>query len=531
MTKVCDECGKPIGLFGGSWEVNGKTVCSKCEQKIRSGTNEEKTEAAPKIEEKKLKVQCPKCGAQNPRTSKFCNNCGERIQRKNLEMKQNKGKEKIPDIEPRKSNVTDAESVEVNNMDRLTEALGLVTAGDYGLAETLLRDILGTPELPSNARADALGVLGSCYKFAEKNQEAQDLLEKALALGQSEGFVLSDLEWVYADALADAYTPVVNYMVNFGQMEEVNSMVKKLRQLIATYRSHSNFKTIKHQGMVLFFEGAIASREARWDNALARLKQLVCSPYKEYFVSEDLKFVIGLAYNNMGRIYLTQGDYENAVQYLEESLSYYEQNSEDAKNVLKDLTKARSGKQLPSEIQKLLQDIEMGSREKKIDALQEIGRVGKGHLREVHPVLLNTMRREDAQIAWFATTALAELGDQSDETIGNLIANLDSPPCENENIIRYATIQALSNVKNNTQVVDALIRKYQTDQNISVRLASIWALGSIGDESSRKHLEYITTRGEGEELRAAQAALELFGKESFEEIKSKKEQLDKKKNN
>ena len=94
MTKVCDECGEPIGLFGGSWEVNGKTVCSKCEQKTRSGTNEEKTESAPKIEEKKLKVQCPKCGAQNPRTSKFCNNCGERIQRKNLEMKQNKGKEK-----------------------------------------------------------------------------------------------------------------------------------------------------------------------------------------------------------------------------------------------------------------------------------------------------------------------------------------------------------------------------------------------------------------------------------------------------
>lgn len=49
-------------------------------------------------------------------------------------------------------------------MDRLTEALGLVTAGDYGLAETLLRDILGTPELPSNVRADALGLLGSCYK-------------------------------------------------------------------------------------------------------------------------------------------------------------------------------------------------------------------------------------------------------------------------------------------------------------------------------------------------------------------------------
>lgn len=410
-------------------------------------------------------------------------------------------------------------------MDRLTEALGLVTAGDYGLAETLLRDILGTPELPSNVRADALGLLGSCYKFAEKYQEAQDLLEKALALGQSEGFVLSDLEGVYADALADAYTQVVNYMVNSGQMEEVNSMVKKLRQLIATYGSHSNFQTIKHQGMMLFFESVIAGREGKWDNAMDRLKQLVCSPYKEYFVSEDLKFVIGLAYSNMGRIYLTQGDYENAVQYLEESLSYYEQNSEDTKRVLKDLTKARSGKQLPSEIQKLLQDIEMGSREKKIVALQEISRVGKGHLQEVRPVLLNTMRREDAKIAWFAACALAVFGDQSEETIENLIANLDPPPSEEENIIKYATIQALSNVKNNTRVVDALIRTYQTDQNISVRLGSIWALGAIGDESSREHLEYIASRGEGKELRAAQDALELFGKGSFEEIHLRKEEF------
>lgn len=240
-------------------------------------------------------------------------------------------------------------------MDRLIEALELVTAGDYGLAETLLRDILGTPELPSNVRADALGLLGLCYKFAEKYQEAQDLLEKALALGQSEGFVLSVLEGGYADALANVYAGVVYNMINTGQIEEADSIVKKLRQLIATYGSHSNFKTIKHQGMMLFFESVIAGRKGKWDNAMAWAKQLVCSPYKEYFASEDLKFVMGRTYSNMGRFYLAQGDYENAVQYLEESLSYYEQNSEDAKKVLKDLTEARSGKQTQSEIQKVLQ--------------------------------------------------------------------------------------------------------------------------------------------------------------------------------
>lgn len=73
--------------------------------------------------------------------------------------------------------------------------------------------------------------------------------------------------------------------------------------------------------------------------------------------------------------------------------------------------------------------------------------------------------------------------------------------------------------------MDALIRTYQTDQNISVRLGSIWALGAIGDESSREHLEYIASRGEGKELRAAQDALELFGKGSFEEIHLRKEEF------
>lgn len=47
-----------------------------------------------------------------------------------------------------------------------------MATGDYELAEPLLRDILGIPELPSDARADALGLLGLCYKFTEEYQEA-----------------------------------------------------------------------------------------------------------------------------------------------------------------------------------------------------------------------------------------------------------------------------------------------------------------------------------------------------------------------
>lgn len=177
------------------------------------------------------------------------------------------------------------------------------------------------------------------------------------------------------------------------------------------------------------------------------------------------------------------------------------------------------------ELEALLQDIEMGNGGKRIEALEKISEVGKGHLQEVRPMLLDTIRREDAQMAWFASTALAELGDQSTETIENLIANLDPPLGENENILKYETVKALSNMKRNARVAGVLTRKYKTEQNISVRLGIIWALGAIGHESSRKYLEYIASRGEGEELRAARAALELFGKGNFEEIHSRKEEM------
>ena len=35
MKKACDECGKEISLFGGSWEIDGRNLCSQCERMIR----------------------------------------------------------------------------------------------------------------------------------------------------------------------------------------------------------------------------------------------------------------------------------------------------------------------------------------------------------------------------------------------------------------------------------------------------------------------------------------------------------------
>jgi tetratricopeptide (TPR) repeat protein len=184
---------------------------------------------------------------------------------------------------------------------------------------------------------------------------------------------------------------------------------------------------------------------------------------------------------------------------------------------------------ISQELTVLLQDVKMGNRERKIEAIRKISKAGKGHLQEIRPVLIDIMEKGDNLIAYIVSCTLAELGDQSNETVENLIINLNPPPGENENIIKFATTQALSHIRNNKHVIDALMNAYQTDTNISVRLGSIWALGAIGDISSKDFLEYIATHEEGEELRAAQAALELFGKGSFEEIQNTKVELGKNK--
>jgi len=232
------------------------------------------------------------------------------------------------------------------NLSHIQKAAQLVNAGNYERAEKLLKEMLGTPELAPNIKASALGLLGLIHKFGEKYLEAQDLLESGLALGRSQGWALEGIEGICADALGDVHMTAAHNMVNAGKMEEADKIVRKLRQIIITYSSQDGFRTVHHEGMTLWSEGMISAAKGSggWANALDRFGQVVSSPYKEYFVSKNLKFVIGLAYANMGRINLAQGACEEATQYLEESLRYYDQDSEDAKKILQDVAKARSEK-------------------------------------------------------------------------------------------------------------------------------------------------------------------------------------------
>ena len=75
----------------------------------------------------------------------------------------------------------------------------------------------------------------------------------------------------------------------------------------------------------------IAGNERRLDAAIQHFGQLLRSPYKEYFASDQsLTFVIGQASRNIGQIYhMAYGRSDEAIPYIEESLKYYEPNSEE----------------------------------------------------------------------------------------------------------------------------------------------------------------------------------------------------------
>ena len=350
------------------------------------------------------------------------------------------------------------------NLSHIQKAAQLVNVGDYEPAEKLLKEILGTPELASNIKASALGLLGLIHKFGEKYLEAQDLLESGLALGRSQGSALEGIEGICADALGDVYVTAAHNMVNAGKMEEAHKIVRKLRQIIITYSSQGGFRTVHHEGMTLLTEGMISTAKGSgvWANALDRFGQVVSSPYKEYFVSKNLKFVIGLAYANIGRIHLAQGSCEEATQYLEESLRYYDRDSEDAKKILQDVAKARSEKQLPGEIQKLLDDVRFGDRKTKLDAIGQLKDVAKGHLGAVRQIILNAMATGDSVLKFTGAVALATLGDESDPIIEALVANLTPPSSEDENIIKFYALEGLSYGRGRPEIVETLLKGSST---------------------------------------------------------------------
>ncbi len=161
----------------------------------------------------------------------------------------------------------------------------------------------------------------------------------------------------------------------------------------------------------------------------------------------------------------------------------------------------------------------------------------------VRPALSGTAkdRKGNSVVRWYALTALAELGDRSDEVAQLLIetAEILLTLCKRQDIgsqiagfaledgIQKETLRALSYFAGSGKVRDALIDALQGHRFVGYQHISspwsyaVYALSAFGDPSAREHLEYWAMHGDEMARRRAQVALELFGKTTFDEVQAK----------
>ncbi len=170
----------------------------------------------------------------------------------------------------------------------------------------------------------------------------------------------------------------------------------------------------------------------------------------------------------------------------------------------------------------------------------------------------------------FSLLTLVELGDRREVLLDELIASttecirvidrkLNAIPFSSEigsdfqihmffagqiNRLIEETIRALASFKDNLKVRD-VVSKILDDELFrgsyvyphGIRTGpyiyakqehSIYALGAIGSPSERERIKYMANRGSESISRAAKAALELYGKAFYDEIKAKAESKKKK---
>lgn len=213
------------------------------------------------------------------------------------------------------------------------EALVAVVKKDHACAEKFARAVLQKPAASESDLALAIGIAGFIHKRDGRYLEAQQCLEKALA---GTGSWVSALEFVFADLLGDAYGLGIQMMLTQGEMEEARSLCPKLAYLISRFKDRpaDEFHRVRHEGWILLARGSIAGHDRQVDQAIQYLGQLLKSPYNEYFSAEEtLKFVIGQACRNIGRIYhLAYGRSDEAIPYLEASLRYFAPDDEEFTN-------------------------------------------------------------------------------------------------------------------------------------------------------------------------------------------------------
>ena len=394
--------------------------------------------------------------------------------------------------------------------------LDAMASEDYPLAMKHAQEVLQTPNCTSEEYGFALGVIGFIHKLAERFSEAQTYLEKAFNVGCFQGPML-EIVAMYADALGDVYDRAIQVMFSKKETEQAKTLCSKLSDLIARFRSYESFKWIKHEGILFLSEGMIAADCTDWENALQAFQRILEEPYKEYFAG-GFRFVVGMAYENIGRYYfLVAYRVKESIPYFEEALRYYDQGDSQFQSVQALLADAKSQAAssselpaLPLELKEKLDSLRFESDDTRLDVFEEIPTdLPREYFRAVQGAVMQAMTAGGPGVRMFGAVTLARLGDESYSPISILLGNLSPPPTKDESQVKRLALQGLSYVKGREDVVEKLIEVTQQDKDVMVRQRAIFALAATGNPAARQFVEGLAGTGD----RAALFALEWVNKD------------------
>lgn len=352
-------------------------------------------------------------------------------------------------------------------------------------------------------------------------EEARQVLEKGLALGRSAGFALNE-EWMYADDLAVVYDLAVQSLITSGKLDQAKTLLAQVEDYVAHYKTLEKFEHVRHAGYILLARGMLAANERQGEQSIHYLKQLLASPFKEYFASDETqRFVLALACENIGRTYFLKAyRVKEAIPYFEEALRYYDQDDSQLRSVQELLAEAKSQAAspselpaLPAELREKLDSLRSGDDATRLDILEQIPtELPPEYFRTVKGAIMQAMGAGDSRVRLRGATVLARMGDESYSTVNVLLGNLTPPPSPSESKVKRFALYGLSYVKGREDVVKRLIDVAQHDNNPMVRERAVFALAATGNPAARQFVTGLASAGDD----AAAFALE----EADEDVES-----------
>ena len=494
--ETCSKCGRLLPPSQQACVFGGMIVCAECDKVLRS---KQTPQQAVSTEMDKIQFQCSGCGksvsvpVEKAGKTDKCPFCGVAVQIS-----------QTPDYY--KADLM-AACAALGKAWELQES-GEVQRAKNGLelAEKWVREVLQVPCLPPAVETDALCVLGMRYKSDGIAQfaKAQATLEKGLALGRSKGFVL-DQEWLYADVLGDVYDHAVHTLIISGELDEAKALLSRVDGFVSHYKQCGKFDRVRHEGYILFARGMIAGHEGQLDNSIHLLKQLLASPFKEYFASNKThNFVLERACHNIGRVYFLKFyRVKEAIPYLEEALRYGEEGDDDYQTTASLLEAAKSQAAsaselpaVPSDLKEKLDSLRSGDDETRLTVLEQLPTdLPHEYFRAVQSAVMQAMGAGDSRVRLRGAMLLVSIGDDSYPPVDVLLGNLSPPPSKDESKVKRFALYGLSYVKGREDVVGKLVEVAEQDQDAMVRERAVFALAATGNAAARQFVDGLANTG------------------------------------